>query len=222
MAAQKIRSIVRHLRDDSPRALSGLALTRLGELVFRYYACPIRALWTRILNMELGRRSRIYPSAAITGHARISAGDDLFLGRRCHLKSMADCLGDGRRNLRIGHRVFINEGTILDANYSISIGDDTMLGPYCLVIDSNHDFGSDTLPIRDQGCTYEPVSIGKGCWIGAHVVILAGVTIGDHSVVAANSTVCRDVPPDCVAAGTPAREIRRLRPSDRLRVARNA
>jgi acetyltransferase-like isoleucine patch superfamily enzyme len=209
-AAQKINSAYRHLRTDSAGTFAGLALTRLHGFVFGACAFAIKAWWARRLCMRLGRRARIHWSAAITGHARIAAGDDLFVGLNCHLKSLEDCRRASVPNLQIGNRVFINDGTIIDANYLISIGDDTMFGPFCLLIDSNHDFSDCGRPIRDQSSSYDAVSIGTGCWIGAHVVILPGVNIGRHTVIAANSTVTRDIPPFCVAAGSPAQVIRRI------------
>ena len=52
--------------------------------------------------------------------------------------------------------------------------------------------------------------IGEHCWIGGHVTILPGVTIGDRSVIGAGAVVTKDVPPDCLAVGNPARVVKRL------------
>lgn len=111
-------------------------------------------------------------------------------------------------NIDFADNVFIGCGTIIDANQSIRIGKNTFIAPYCFITDTSHNFADSNLPIRLQGCDYKSVVIGEDVWIGAHVVILAGVTIGNGSVVGANSTIIRDVPPGAVVAGSPARIIK--------------
>ena len=66
-------------------------------------------------------------------------------------------------------------------------------------------------------CYAKPVQIGNACWIGANVVFCPGVTIGDGSVIGAGSVVTRDVPPNCFAAGNPARVIRPITEEDSIR-----
>ena len=76
----------------------------------------------------------------------------------------------------------------------------------------NHNFEDTTRRIDQQGVSTKPVVIGDDVWIGANAVILPGVTIGPHSVVAAGAVVTRDVPPGCVVGGVPAKVIRQLEP----------
>jgi acetyltransferase-like isoleucine patch superfamily enzyme len=64
--------------------------------------------------------------------------------------------------------------------------------------------------IDEQGVSTNPVTIGDDIWIGANAVILPGVTIGDHSVVAAGAVVTKDVPPHTLVAGVPAKIIKTL------------
>lgn len=112
-------------------------------------------------------------------------------------------------NIDIADNVFIGRGTIIDSNLSIKIGKDTFIAPYCFITDTHHKFADAYLPIRLQGCEYEMVEIGEDVWVGAHVVIVAGVTIGKGSIVAANSTVTVAVPAGVVVGGSPARIIKR-------------
>lgn len=111
-------------------------------------------------------------------------------------------------NIEISDNVFIGRGTIVDSNLSITIGSNTFIAPQCFITDTNHYYGNPDILIRDQGCSYKPVVIGKDVWLGAHVVVVAGVTIGDGAIVAANSTVTRDVPAYTVVGGSPARLIK--------------
>ena len=99
----------------------------------------------------------------------------------------------------------------------------TLIGPVCIgshvhlaqgitVTALNHNFEDTTRRIDQQGVSTKPVVIGDDVWIGANAVILPGVTIGPHSVVAAGAVVTRDVPPGCVVGGVPAKVIRQLEP----------
>lgn len=111
-------------------------------------------------------------------------------------------------SIDISDSVFIGRGSIIDSKLSVRIGRDTFIAPHCFITDTQHRFTDSDQPIRMQGCEYSAVEIGCDVWIGAHVVIVVGVTIGRGSVIGANSTVTRDVKPYVVAAGSPARTIR--------------
>jgi acetyltransferase-like isoleucine patch superfamily enzyme len=113
-------------------------------------------------------------------------------------------LGTGPNGvIRLGDRVFVNEGTTVYAEREISVGNDVRIGPRVLMIDSDYHPISPGLETRTA-----PIRIGKNVWIGQRALILPGVEIGDHSVVAAGSVVTRSVPPRCVVAGNPAAVIR--------------
>ena len=79
-----------------------------------------------------------------------------------------------------------------------------MMSPGVSLFAENHNFSDPTLPMKDQGVTVSFVTIEDDCWIASNSTILAGVTIGTGSVVAAGSVVTKDVPPYSVVAGSPA------------------
>ena len=114
-----------------------------------------------------------------------------------------DPLVDGR--LKLGDRSYVGRNSYLGVHESIEIGPESLVGAYSYVISGNHAYASRTVPIRDQGYTGGRIVIGRGVWLGTHVVVLPGVTIGDGAIVAAGSVVNRDVPAYQVWGGVPAR-----------------
>lgn len=129
---------------------------------------------------------------------------------------------DYGRNIHLGTNVTVNMNcTFVDCN-TITVGDDTMISSSVQLYTSTHPVeaadrlvdGWDPGSGRYRWNTYaKPISIGDRCWLGGGVIVLPGITIGDGSVVGAGSVVTRDVPPDCVVAGNPARVIRRINQS---------
>lgn len=82
----------------------------------------------------------------------------------------------------------------------------------------NHGYERLDVPIAAQNQPESPIRIGDGTWLGHHVVVLPGVTIGRHVVVGAGSVVTEDLPDYCVAVGSPARVIRRYLNGEWVRV----
>ena len=112
-------------------------------------------------------------------------------------------------NVSLGPHTRVQNGCILWAspNSRITIGQYSGLGPHTMIFSSNHEFASG-IPYHLQPWKERDVTIGEDCWIGAGTIIVAGVSIGDRTVVAAGSVVTKDIPPDSIAAGVPARVIR--------------
>ena len=90
----------------------------------------------------------------------------------------------------------------------ITIGNDVMLGPGVRVFAEDHTFDDPRGTIKSQGVDRSTCVIEDDCWIGAGTTITAGVLVGRGSVIGAGSVVTKDVPPQVVAAGSPARVIR--------------
>jgi acetyltransferase-like isoleucine patch superfamily enzyme len=92
----------------------------------------------------------------------------------------------------------------------VEIGEHCMLANGCFVSDANHRYEDLSQPVTWQGFeTSGPTRIGDNCWLGANVVVTSGVTIGERCVIGANSVVTRDLEPFSIAAGAPARVLRR-------------
>jgi acetyltransferase-like isoleucine patch superfamily enzyme len=111
-------------------------------------------------------------------------------------------------NISLGSRFYANFNlTILDCSL-VTIGDRVMLGPNVSIFAATHEV---EVQSRREDVEYgRPVVIGNDCWIGGHVVILPGVTIGDGCTIAASSVVTRDVPSWSVVRGSPARVVKEV------------
>jgi acetyltransferase-like isoleucine patch superfamily enzyme len=117
----------------------------------------------------------------------------------------------GEARVRIGAGTFLNIGVMVAAERLVEIGEHCMLANGCFVSDASHRYQDLELPITWQGFESKgPTRIGDNCWLGAHTVVTSGVTIGERCIVGANSVVTADVESFSVAAGAPARVIRRI------------
>jgi acetyltransferase-like isoleucine patch superfamily enzyme len=142
----------------------------------------------------------------------INARGQVFLGRSCFFLSLQsrqqiDALKGA--TIEIGDGSFLNEGVNICASIKVTIGDYAKIGNNVCIIDTDFHPVAPTTPVRKQA-----VAIGKNVWIGANCIILAGVTIGDHSVIAAGSVVTGALPSKCVAAGVPARVVKTFEAPD--------
>ncbi len=117
--------------------------------------------------------------------------------------------GDAR--VRIGAGTFLNMGVMVASQHLVEIGEHCMLANGCFVSDASHRYEDLERPVPWQGFQSKgPTRIGDNCWLGANVVVTSGVSIGERCVIAANSVVTRDVEPFSIAAGAPAKVIRRI------------
>ena len=95
----------------------------------------------------------------------------------------------------------------------IYIGEHTMIGPNCVLATANHLI----LPeLREKAYQYNlPIRIGRNCWLGAGVIVVPGVTIGDNTVIGAGSVVTKDIPANVVAVGNPCHVLRPISEHDK-------
>ncbi len=141
------------------------------------------------------------------------------------LKEMFAEIGDGcyiepplRANwgghfVHFGKNIYANFNLTLVDDTHIYVGDATMFGPNVTIATAGHPI----LPeLREQAYQYNmPVHIGKNCWLGAGVIVMPGVTIGDNTVIGAGSVVTKDIPANVVAVGNPCRVMREIGGHDR-------
>jgi acetyltransferase-like isoleucine patch superfamily enzyme len=110
------------------------------------------------------------------------------------------------RHITIGKNVFVNFDCVFLALGGITIEDDVLIGPKVSLITESHPLD----PQQRNGLIVKPIHIKKNAWIGANATILAGVTIGENSIVAAGAVVSKDVPDNTIVAGIPAKIIKTI------------
>ena len=136
----------------------------------------------------------------------------IALGENCRLRGgpvRTRLITRAGGRIELGDRVGINFGTEICAEHLVRIGDDVAIGPHTTIYDTSfHPVG------EGDAVSFGPVEVGANAWIGRGALILPGVTIGEHSVIASGSVVAADVPPRTLVAGNPARVVREIAASE--------
>ena len=148
------------------------------------------------------------------GDRRTALLKEMFaeIGENCYIEPPLHS-NMGGHHVHFGRNIYANYNLTLVDDTHIYVGDYTMFGPNVTIATAGHPI----LPeLRQRGLQYNmPVRIGKNCWLGAGVIILPGITIGDDVVVGAGSVVTKDIPSGVVAVGNPCRILREVGEHDR-------
>lgn len=166
------------------------------------------------LKIELPRR--------IVNPNYIFWGDDVWLGPNSLLVAVTSYPGVMTRHpdkpqatqtftpkISIGHRVSATGGLQIAAHSQITVEDDVIFATNINLTDALHGYDTAHEPYKYQPMNDPaPITIKRGCWIGQNVVILPGVTVGEFSIIGANSVVNKSIPPRCIAVGSPAKVIK--------------
>lgn len=171
-----------------------------------------------LLNEQTAYLERLYDFNATRpseGEKREALLKEMFaeLGENCYIEPPLRSNWGGR-HVHFGKNVYANFNLTLVDDTHIYVGDYTMIGPNVTLATAGHPI----LPaLREEVYQFNlPVRIGRNCWLGAGVIVLPGITIGDNTVVGAGSVVTRDLPSGVVAAGNPCRVLREIGERDRL------
>lgn len=170
-----------------------------------------------IMKEQLQRLDRLYDYNAtrpLEQEKREALLKEMFaeIGEDCYVEPpLHSNFGGG--HVHLGKNVYANFNLTLVDDTHIYVGDYTMLGPNVVIATAGHPI----LPeLREQAYQYNmPVHIGKNCWLGAGVIVLPGVSIGDNTVVGAGRVVTKDLPANVVAVGNPCRVLREIGERDR-------
>ena len=155
------------------------------------------------LYQQRGRHSKIHASVRMDTppYRRFCLGDYSVV-------ESGACINNAVGDVIIGHHTRVGlHNTVIGP---VTIGNHVNLAQGITVTALNHNFDDVERRIDEQGVSTQPVVIGDDVWIGANAVILPGVTIGHHVVVAAGAVVTKDVPSRTLVAGVPAKVIRQL------------
>lgn len=164
---------------------------------------------------SVGDRLHLGKNPSFRGQQYISVGDDFSAGDGLLMEAW-DAYRDQTftPQICIGNGVNCSNYVQISAIDRVTIGDHVLMGQCVYISDNNHGkWNAEELrlpptqrPLTSKG----PVSIGNNVWLGRCVTVLSGVTIGDNCVIGANSVVTKDIPPNCMAAGVPAKVVKRL------------
>lgn len=116
-------------------------------------------------------------------------------------------------NITIEDDVYINFGCIILDCAEVTIGSHTLFGPNIVLYPVNH--STDAQERINGGCYGKPIHIGKNVWLGGDVKVLAGVTIGDNTIIGTGSIVTKDIPSNVIAVGNPCKVIREITDKDK-------
>ncbi|QEN06970.1 acyltransferase [Oceanispirochaeta crateris] len=199
-------------------------------ILFRAGIKLLRGFWFRLF------LKKVKGSFLVGKHVHITHGKHITCGKNVKFEDFTEIHGLCNEGLQFGDNVTISRGVmirpssyyggdcgtglVMGANSSIGpmgyigcsgriiIGKNVMFGPKCSLFAENHIFSDTKVNIKNQGVRQKGITIGDDCWIGSHVIILDGVTIGKGVVIGAGSIVTHDVPNRAVAMGSPAKVIR--------------
>ena len=150
----------------------------------------------------------------IRGRKGIDFGYNLTTGYGCRLESFINNTG---KALIFGNNVQINDYVHINAVKQVKIGDNVLIASKVFITDLEHGSYSgdenDSFPetiVKDRPLSSKPVNIKDNVWIGELVSILPGVTIGENSIIGANSVVTKNIPANCIAVGNPAKVIKQF------------
>ncbi|MGE0362163.1 MAG: DapH/DapD/GlmU-related protein [Vicinamibacterales bacterium] len=185
-------------------------------------------LRARLYPLVLGRvgRNVVFGVNVTLRHPhKIAIGDNVVIDDQCCL----DAKGTDNRGIVIGQGVFVGRNTILSckngdilledrANLgfnceifsaaTVRVGADVLMAAYTYLVGGDHLYDRTDVPVLQQGRTARGIDIGPGAWLGAHVVVTDGSTVGRDAIVGAGAVVVGAIPDFAIAVGTPAKAIR--------------
>lgn len=165
-----------------------------------------RAYQEMLYDFNATRPSELEKRTAMLREMFAEIGQDCYIEPPLHANF-------GGHHVHFGDRIYANYNLTLVDDTHIYVGDGTMFGPNVTVATAAHPLDA---RLRADGLQYNlPVHIGRNCWLGAGVIVLPGVTIGDNTIIGAGSVVTKDIPSDVVAVGNPCRVLRQVDERDR-------
>jgi len=204
----------------------------LQGLIFSFLSCfptvlgvLLRGCFYRLVVGRMGSGCFLEKNIRFFRPARFFLGNRVFIGESCffdvggrgekievgddsHLARLVTARTQFGR-ISIGTRVNVGAGSFLYAYGDIIVGDDCLIANGVELISGDHSSSDPARPMRLQGREPSRIEIGADCWLGTRSVILGGVHIGRGCIVGAGAVVTGDLPPYSVAAGVPARVLRR-------------
>jgi acetyltransferase-like isoleucine patch superfamily enzyme len=158
---------------------------------------------------SFGKRSWIRRPMMLRGLRQATVGDNTFIRDFARIETVPRP-GLPAPRLAIGNRVTMEQGAHIACCDRITIGNDVSFAAHCTIVDTHHPEDADGNRARTVSDERSFVTIGDRVFLGTNVTVLRNVQIGENSIIGANSVVTRDVPPNSVAVGAPARVVRAI------------
>jgi acetyltransferase-like isoleucine patch superfamily enzyme len=216
----RARNLPRYLLEQGAQALlgwipglPGLGLRALGywPLLGRESGLPFIEPRAELFQMDaitVGKNVYIDSGCRIHAtRAEIELGDNSRIMRNAYL---CTCVSNPRRGegIHIGTGCWVGiDAIICSGQGGIHLGRNVLIGPRATLVTGGHDFRCTSMSTLRQEYVGAPIRIGDNVWLGAHSVVLGGVSIGERAVVAAGAVVTQDVPPLTIVGGVPAKPI---------------
>ncbi|MBZ6076258.1 acyltransferase [Microvirga puerhi] len=152
--------------------------------------------------IRIGRGSRLIGRVTLIANGAIEIGPQAELYEGCFIH----CQGG---TVRIGQNSALGPNVIIYGGGNVDIGQACSIATHSTIVSTSHHHSDATRPIREQGSSASKVTICDDVWLGAHAIVLAGVTIQPGSIIAAGAVVLKDVPEFAIFGGVPARLLRK-------------
>ncbi len=164
-----------------------------------------RLIQTAVKTFQFRYVKRCIKEKTIVGCATdIINFSNVTIGAHCLILDHVYLRAGQQGKITIDDYCAINSFAKLFGHGGITIGSHSQIGPNCLLTTTTHNYQKGLLT------TFKKITIGKNVWVGAQSIILAGITVGDNSVIGAGSIVTKDIPPNTVTVGNPARVIKNI------------
>lgn len=224
-ALRKYQELVVGSRSLARLVLYELVIT-LTSWVPGALGLALRRVSYRLLLGAVGRNVLFGQGVVLRHPGKIRLGDDVVVDDLVVL----DAKGSNNRGIDIGHGAFLGRGTILSckdgdivlgdrvnigfhsevfSGSSVRVGADGLFAAYTYLVGGGHEFERADVPILEQSRSSRGIVLGDNVWLGTGAKVLDGVRIGSNVVVGANAVVTEDLPDGVVAAGVPARVVRK-------------
>ena len=181
----------------------------------RFYPRFNRLLF-RLKGVTFGQNMTIMGKVSVIGGGCITIGDNFYMTSGDHVNPISGnqqgtfFTDNPDAKISIGNNVGVSSTRMLISK-GLTIGNNVKLGACVLLIDTDsHPIDCKARRVSNEGTQSAPITIEDDAWIGAHSIVLKGVTIGARSIIGAGSVVTKSIPADCIAAGNPCRVIKSL------------
>ena len=165
--------------------------------LFPVLSTAFKTFQYRYLIRCVGQKTIVGKGTEIFNFSNVKIGSHCLIQDHVYIRAGLD------GKVLVGDYCAINSFAKLFGHGGIEIGDYSQIGPGVLITTTGHDYKA------SMEAGFQTVKIGKWVWLGACATVLAGITLGDRSVIGAGSIVTKDIPPNSIAVGNPAKVIKK-------------